>query len=172
MIFFNICHGIISKHPNNTESMSEQIRRQFTLSFPVERVKKAIEDACTGSGGHQIKNRNPAFGTYNIALVRMLNVLAVTVTVKAASDTETAFELSAMPGPQLSRMPSVTTSMIEDFLSRVGGFASGQYALPPPAAPLTPEQQEQKRKRESKAIVIMLIILAAIGYGLYKLFTL
>jgi hypothetical protein len=62
--------------------------------------------------------------------------------------------------------------MIEDFLSRVGGFASGQYVLPPPAAPLTPEQQEQKQKRESKAIVIMLIVLAIIGYGLYKLFTL
>jgi hypothetical protein len=94
------------------------------------------------------------------------------VTVKAASDTETVFKLSAMPGPQLSRMPSVTTSMIEDFLSRVGGFASGQYVLPPPAAPLTPEQLEKKKKREGKAILIMLVVLAAIGYGRYRLFTL
>lgn len=151
--------------------MSDQIRRKFILPFPIAKVNKAIEDACTGSGGHQIQDRNPVFVTYKIALVRMLNVLSVTVTLKAVSERETAFELSATPGPQLSRLPSVTTSMIEDFLKRVGGFASGQYVLPPPQAPLTPEQQAQRNKRQGKAAIIILVILIAMGYGLYKLFT-
>jgi hypothetical protein len=61
--------------------------------------------------------------------------------------------------------------MIEDFLKRVGDFAAGRLVVKI-APPLTPEQEEQKKKREGKAIVIMLIILAAMGYGLYRLFNL
>jgi hypothetical protein len=150
--------------------MSEQIRRQFTLPYTADRVKKALEDACTNSGGHQIRDRNPAFGTYNIALVRMLNVLATTITVKAISDNECSFELSAVPGPQLSRMPNATTSMIEDFLKRVGGFASGQYVIPPPVK-LTPAQLDKKKKAEGKVAIIIWIVVAAVIYGVYKLIT-
>jgi hypothetical protein len=110
--------------------MSEQIRREFTLAFSLDKVKTAINDACrTSPGGRQLKDYNAAFNTYSITLVRNLYVLPTTITLKALSENETQFELSAIPGPHLARMASFTSSMIEDFLKQIGDFASGKLVI-------------------------------------------
>ena len=110
--------------------MSEQIRREFTLPFSIEKIKTAITDTCrTSPGGRQLNNYNAAFNTYSVTLVRNLYVLPTTITLKALSENETHFELSAIPGPHLTRMASFTSSMIEDFLKQIGDFASGKLIV-------------------------------------------
>ncbi|MDR3715960.1 MAG: hypothetical protein P4L51_24395 [Puia sp.] len=145
--------------------MSEQIRREFTLPYPISKVKTAVENACR-TGSSQINDRNPVFNTYDISLVKMLNVLRTTVTLKQISENECSFELSAMPGPQLTKMPNVTTTMIEEFLKRVGDFASGRLILKV-APPITPGQA---RKNKIAAITGTLIGLAIVGLLAYFLY--
>jgi hypothetical protein len=145
--------------------MSEQIRREFTLPYSISKVKTAIENACR-TGDSQINDRNPVFNTYDISLVKTLNVLRTTVTLKQISENECSFELSAMPGPQLTRMPNVTTTMIEEFLKRVGDFATGRLVLKV-APPITPAQA---RKNNMAAIVGTLIGLAIVGLLAYFLY--
>jgi|SRR6185437_3555964 len=152
--------------------MSEQIRREFTLPFPVSRIKTAIKDACrTSPGGRQLKDYNEAFGTFSVTLVRNLYVLPTTITLKAVSENETHFELSAIPGQHLSRMGTFTSSMIEDFLKQIGDFASGKLVVqvPCPRAPLTPEEERAANKRAAKGWVVLILILGAVGYGIYWL---
>jgi hypothetical protein len=61
--------------------MPEQIRREFTFPFPIEKIKTAIEDTCrTGVGGAQVQNRNSAFNSYNSALVKNLYSWKATAT--------------------------------------------------------------------------------------------
>jgi hypothetical protein len=147
--------------------MSEQIRREFTLPYSIEKIKTSIEDAArTSTGGYQIKDRNPAFNTYSISIVRMLNVLAATITLRKLSETETAFELSAIPGPQLSRMPNVTTSMIEDFLKKVGDFAAGKLVVKE-ALKLSPEQQKKNSRAATIGLLIGVIITALLAYFIF-----
>lgn len=71
-----------------------------------------------------------------------------------------------MPGPQLTKMPNVTTTMIEEFLKRVGDFASGRLILKV-APPITPGQA---RKNKIAAITGTLIGLAIVGLLAYFLY--
>jgi len=147
--------------------MSEQIRREFTLPYPIEKIKAAIEDAVrTSTGGYQIKDRNPAFSTYSISIVRMLNVLATTITLRKLSEAETAFELSAVPGPQLSKMPNVTSSMIEDFLKKVGDFAAGRLIVKE-GPKISPAQQKKNNRAATLGLLVGMIITALIAYFVF-----
>jgi hypothetical protein len=110
--------------------MSEQIRRDFTLNYPLQKIKVAIEDTCrTSTGSYQIKDRNPVFNSYSISLVKMLTVLPITIGLNAVSETETTFSLSAVPGPQLSRNPYMTNEMLDAFLGKMGNFLSGKLVV-------------------------------------------
>lgn len=147
--------------------MSEQIRREFTLPYTIEKITRAIEDAArTSTGSYQIKDRNPAFNTYSISIVRMLNVLATTITLRKLSETETTFELSAIPGPQLSRMPNVTSSMIEDLLKKVGDFAAGRLIVKE-APKLTPQQQKKNNAAVTVGLLIGVAITALLAYFVF-----
>lgn len=149
--------------------MSEQIRREFTLSYPIEKVKQAIVDTCrTSPGGRQLKDHNAAFNSYSVTLVRNLYVLPTTITLKVISENETHFELSAIPGPHLTRMVQFTSSMIEDFLKQIGGFASGQLIVQQPTAGAPPTQKVST----GKALIFFIICIAfaaAIVYFASKL---
>ena len=149
--------------------MSEQIRREFTLAFPLDKVKTAINDTCrTSPGGRQLKDFNAAFNTYSITLVRNLYVLPTTITLKALSENETQFELSAIPGPHLTRMASFTSSMIEDFLKQIGGFASGQLVV----APVVPRVVVPTSPwRIAMGWLIMIGILAIVGAFFWYMLT-
>lgn len=115
--------------------MSEQIRREFTLAFPIEKVKASIEDACrTSTGSYVVNGRNPAFNSYNISLVKNLYVLPTTISLRAISENETHFEFSAIPGPRLTTMAYFTNELIEGFLGRIGDYASGRYVVSPEIA--------------------------------------
>lgn len=152
--------------------MSEQIRRDFTLPFPIEKINTAIRDTCrTSPGGRQLTDYNAAFNTFSVTLVRNLYVLPTTITLNALSENETHFELSAIPGRHLSNMSTFTSSMIEDFLKQIGDFASGKLVvrITPPNTPLTDEQKREMKRKERKGWVILLVILAALGYGIYRL---
>jgi|HubBroStandDraft_1064217.scaffolds.fasta_scaffold756393_1 hypothetical protein len=110
--------------------MSEQIRRDFTLNYSLQKVKVAIEDTCrTSTGSYQIKDRNQVFNSYSISLVKMLTVLPITIGLNAVSETETKFSLSAVPGPQLSRNPYMTNEMLDAFLGKMGYLLSGKVVV-------------------------------------------
>lgn len=148
--------------------MSEQIKREFTLSFPMAKIKRAIEDTCSSSGGiFQVKDRNTVFNSYSLVFVKSLNVLPVTVTLKQHSESETIFELSAIPGPSFSRMPNVVTTAIEDFLKKVGEFASGRLVIRAP----TPQENANNRangNRNTFILGVVVLLLAIVAYFVYK----
>lgn len=143
--------------------MSEQIRREFTLAFPIEKVKNAIENAAhTSAGSYVINNRNEAFNSYSISLVKNLYALSSTISLRPVSENETHFEFSAVPGPQLTRMAHFTNSLIEDFLKRVGDYASGVY---------TAQAIDPKQVPANKGCAVILVIagagaIAAVYFGL------
>lgn len=150
--------------------MSEQIRREFTLQFPMAKVKTAITDTCrTSPGGRQLKDFNEAFNTYTVTLVRNLYVLPTTITLKTLSENETHFELSAIPGPHLTRMASFTSSMIEDFLKQIGGFASGQLIVQ--AAKPQPSGPPPSAGRKALGWLIMILVFSAMGLFLWYMAT-
>lgn len=149
--------------------MSEQIRREFTLPFPVAKINAAINDTCrTSPGGRQLNDYNAAFNTYSVTLVRNLYVLPTTITLKVLSENETHFELSVIPGPHLTRMASFTSSMIEDFLKQIGEFASGRLVVKPPV-PMTPEQAKNGNFRAIIFFVACIVFAAVVIYFTSKL---
>lgn len=109
--------------------MADQIRRTLRIGFPVEKIERAIVDTCQSRPGrYQIRNCSEALKTYNLSLVKNLYVLAVSVSLLVLAEDETEISFSAMPGPQLGRMPSFTASLIDDFLNEVGDRASGKIS--------------------------------------------
>lgn len=145
--------------------MSEQIRREFTLPFPIDKIKASIEDAClTSQGSYSIKDRNAVFNSYNMLLVKNLFWLPTTVTLRAISENETHFELSAIPGPKMTRMSTFTSSLIEDFLNRVGDYASGRYVAQP-----TPAGQPAATANKGCAILFLISGLAGIAAAYFGL---
>ena len=141
--------------------MSEQIRREFSLPFPVAKINAAINDTCrTSPGGRQLKDYNAAFNTYSVTLVRNLYVLPTTITLKALSENETHFELSAIPGPHLTRMASFTSSMIEDFFKQIGDFASGKFVV---TAVVPQKVEPPSTGRVAVCWLILIGVLALIG---------
>lgn len=145
--------------------MSEQIKREFVLNYSIEKVKKAIEDACsTSTGSYQIKARNDAFGTYSIALVKMLSVLPVTLEIKRLGDNETEVNLSAVAGPHLSRTPTFLSEMIEGFLTKVGDFLSGRLVVRAPV-----QRQPPSRKRILLGYFILIGVISGIIAVIYFL---
>lgn len=147
--------------------MSEQIRREFTLGYPLEKVKKAIEDTCrTNAGSYQIQNRNDVFNSYSISLVKMLSVLPVQIQLKKVNDTETIVEFTGSPGPQLSRVPTFVSEMVDPFLDKIGGFVSGKLIVKE-AIPLT---KEQVRKGNTFAVIFFIIAVGGLIAVLYLIF--
>lgn len=149
--------------------MSEQIRREFTLAFPIEKVKASIEDACkTSQGSYSIKDRNAAFNSYNMLLVKNLYWLPTTVTLRAVGENETHFELSALPGPKLTRMSTFTTTLIEEFLGRVGDYASGRYVYTPPTHDQVVQAQAQEKSGGVGLLIIIIAVIAAAIMYIYS----
>lgn len=140
--------------------MSEQIRREFVLNYPLDKVKKAIEDACKSSAASfQIKNRNAEFNSYSISLVKMLSVLPITVQLKKISEGETGIDLSAVAGPQLSRVPNFVSEMLDTFLAKVGDFVSGRLTL----KLQQPAAAENKISHLKAGIIIWIIVVLLVG---------
>lgn len=134
--------------------MSEQIRREFNLPFPLVKIKAAIEDACRINNTKYLnKERNRAFNSYSISLIKNLYALASTVTISAISETETRFEFSAIPGPQLTRLPHITSASIDGFLKDVGDFASGKLVVRPPTA-----EDVAKQRKAGKTILLLMLL--------------
>lgn len=148
--------------------MSEQIRREFTLSFPVDKIKQAIEDACrTSTGSYQIKDRNAVFNSYSVSLVKMLSVLPITIQLKKVSETETLIDLSAVTGPQLSKSPTFVSQMIDEFLKKVGDFVSGKLIVnttPPKSATIDDPPRQQN---VGKTFLLLIVVIGMIGALIY-----
>lgn len=148
--------------------MSEQIRREFHLAFPLERVKQAIEDTCrTGGVTYQLRSKNEAFNSFSISIVKGVYILPATVSLSEISERETKFEISAIPGPNLTKMPTVTTAAIEGFLQKIGDFAAGKLIVQVP----TPEQLLVQNRKAGKGLLLALLIAAAIiAYAIHVLY--
>ena len=79
-------------------------------------------------------------------------MLTSTVTVSAISETETRFEFSAIPGPQLTRLPHISSASIDGFLKDVGDFASGKLVVRLPTAEDIANKESWKDDIASNAI--------------------
>lgn len=141
--------------------MSEQIRREFTIPFSIAKINAAIKDTCrTSPGGRQLNDHNAAFNTFSVTLVRNLYVLPTTITLNSISENETHFELSAIPGPHLTRMASFTSSMIEDFLKQIGEFASGRLIVKAAPPKLAAPEGGPRQSNSFKTFILLIVVLS------------
>lgn len=146
--------------------MSEQIRREFTIPFSIAKVKKAIEDACSVSGnGIILAAKNPTFNTYTINIVKGLYVLPTTVSLREATPESTIFELSAIPGKNLSTMPGTTTAAIDGLLQKVGDFASGRLII----GKVTPEDVARQNRQAKNTLIFLVLGIAFIIFCFFYL---
>lgn len=147
--------------------MSEQIRREFTLNVPTSKLHQALNDTIQiNNTRYLLKSKNEAFGSYSISIIKNLYVLAATVTVKSLPEGQSHMELSAIPGPQLQRMPGTVTAMIDEFLQVVGDFATGKLVI----RPLSQGELVAQNKKTKNALIFMLLLLLAIGVAFYFVF--
>jgi hypothetical protein len=147
--------------------MSEQVRREFTLDVPAAKLHQAINDALrTNNSRYLLKSKNETFGSYSVSLIKNLYVLAATITVSAVTEAQTRFELSALPGQQLQKMPGMVSGMIEEFLQVVGDFATGKL--------IVREVMQSKGRQRAKSswggpltIIFITIIIAVLMYFMW-----
>ncbi|HET6255809.1 MAG TPA: hypothetical protein VFE32_17160 [Puia sp.] len=142
----------------------EQIRREFTIEYPIAKLRAAIESACAGnSGKYLLTDRNPIFNTFSVSVIKGLYVLPVTLTLIKKCDEETTVEVSAISGPGMSRIPTIMSAAIDELLREVGYGTTGELEI------RREEARERKRSvnRQISLILTAIVVISAIGFAIY-----
>lgn len=141
----------------------EQIRRDYTLNYSIDKIKESIEIVCNNStGSFQIKSKNEAFNSYSFSFVKMLSVLPVNIQLIKISDEQTRIDLSATPGQSLSRTPTFTNGMLDTFLDLVSKVITGQIIYKPKI--ITQSDKNKSTFGATLFLIVALIILSLVIY--------
>jgi len=108
--------------------MAEQLRRDYTLNYPIEQVKSSIEKVCSVKPGkYQLKNKNEAFNSYSIVLVTgIMLMLPMNIQLRKVSEHETSIDFSVTLGETSQTAPLVVNQALDNFFELVGKVLLGE----------------------------------------------
>jgi hypothetical protein len=134
----------------------EQIRRDYVLNYPIDKIKESIETVCKNNIGFKLNSRNEAFNSYSFSFIKMLSVLPVNIQLIKIDDNQTRIDLSATPGQNLSKTPNFVNGLLDTFLDLVSRVISGELVYSP-----RPERKQPPiSKTKSNIITIVFVIVA------------
>ncbi|MFN5249415.1 MAG: hypothetical protein ACK5DE_00060 [Bacteroidota bacterium] len=107
--------------------MSTSINRDFTVTHPIEEVKKNIDAVITNSKStYQLSNKNDVFNTYTINLIGGIELVAINLQLKKISDTETQVILNSAEKIRNSGHEIHVNKIIDGFLNLVAKGLNGE----------------------------------------------